>query len=521
MSNVKKICIVGSGPSGLVALNEYLHTSVNGESMINSFDSKNIQLPEKCAFDEIVVFEQTNSYGGVWNYSEKTDPDFPNVKDYSKPKSVRPSLESPTEEELKNSSKDQPFIRQISSIAAKDDNLWTRSAVYDDLFTNIPYRVMRFSAGFDIDYVNTEKENNIFYPFVKHEQVMDYIDKYVKRFDLKKYVRFNTSVEKVYKKGDKWVVVVVQFDRNNGIEKWYSETFDAMLLAVGRFNIPFIPAIENLTKFRNKHPGIISHTKSFRNFNNWDNEKVLLVGSSISAVDLLQYLIPKSKNIYLSSNDSKISKVIDKSPVNWMQEVLADDNVKFHRVPRIKRFTENGVEFEDGTIINDFDKILFATGYHLSYPFLNIPENEGKEYIKISSGRADQSNFAQTTVDNVYLYGFTVGEPTLGHIGIPQNPLFFLTSEANAIAQAGVWSGCKTLPSIQEQRKWCENRLKGKVSGFQMFNENTIKLFYDELYKYAPANRFDLQLLLRTNEIVEAKAILKDLFHKFSEGELN
>ncbi|KAG0690626.1 hypothetical protein C6P40_002125 [Pichia californica] len=519
-NNIKKIGIVGAGPSGLVALNEFLHTSIDGESTINTLDSSKIELPSKCAFDEIVVFEQSDNIGGVWNYSLKTDPKFPKVKDYSNPKSVRPNLKSPSEDELNSSSKEKPFIRKISSIESSNDNFWNKSAVYDDLFTNIPSRLMKFSSGLDIDYVGTEKENNVFYPFAKHEQVFDYLKKYSNKNNLNKYIRLNTTVEKVYKKGNKWIIVVVQFDRIKGIEKWYSEEFDAVLLAVGRFNVPFIPTIENMLEFNKNHPDVISHAKSFRNFNDWENKKIMLIGSSISATDLLQYLIPKNNEIYLSSNDSKITNVTDTAHFDWMDSVLSDKKIGIKRVPRIKKFTENGVEFEDGTKVDGFDKILFATGYHLTYPFLDIPENQGKGYIKISSGRSDQTNYAQTTVDNVYLYDFTLGEPTLGHIGIPHNPLFFLTAEVNSTALAGVWSGYKQLPSIEEQRKWCNERLQGKISGFQVFNENTIKSYYDKLYELAPKNRVNLQTILKANEIAESKEVLKELFYKFSKGEL-
>lgn len=231
-------------------------------------------------------------------------------------------------------------------------------------------------------------------------------------------------------------------------------------------------------------------------------------------------MIPKSKDVYVSSNEAKIGPVADEAHFDWMDSILADKSIGIHRDPRIKRFTSNGVKFEDGTKVDGFDKILFATGYHLTYSFLDIPENQGKEYIKISSGITDQDNYEQTTVDNVYLYDFTVGEPTLGHTGIPHNPLFFLTAKVNAIALAGVWSGYKKLPSVEEQRKWCSERLKGKTSGFQVFNENTIRTYYEKLYELAPAHRVDLQKILRENEIAESKKVLKELFYKFSEGEL-
>lgn len=518
---VKKIGIIGAGPGGLVALNEFLHTGIDGKSTITSLKSKENKLPDKSAFEELVVFEQSGNVGGVWNYTSQTDPDFPTTKDYSHPNSVRPSLEAPTEQELYKTSVKTPFQREIISKEAKEDLFWSKSAVYDDLFTNIPSRLMRFSSGFDIDYVGTEKDINVYHPFARHQQVLKYIEDFTDQNNLKKYIRFNTAVEKVYKKGDKWIVVAVQIDREKGIEKWYSESFDALVLAVGRFNVPFIPKIENLEEFEKSHPGVVSHTKSFRSTDEYVGKKVLLVGTSISATDLLQYLIPKSKEVWLSSNSTDLEKSLTNNEhFDWMDDILSDPNVDIHRCPRIKKFTQNGVQFTDGQEAEGFDKILFATGYHLSYPFLNIPENEGKSYIDISSGRDDQPNYAYTKVDNVYLYTFTVGEPTLCHIGIPQNPLFFLTAEVNAIAIAGVWSGFKHLPPISEQIEWCKERLRGKNRSFQLFDENSIKPYYSKLYELSPAGRLDLQQVLRDGEIAEAKKVLKDLFYAFARGEI-
>lgn len=54
--NVDKIAIIGSGPSGLVALNEFLHTAKDGSSLINSFRTSENKIPVDPAFREIVVF---------------------------------------------------------------------------------------------------------------------------------------------------------------------------------------------------------------------------------------------------------------------------------------------------------------------------------------------------------------------------------------------------------------------------------------------------------------------------------
>lgn len=129
-------------------------------------------------------------------------------------------------------------------------------------------------------------------------------------------------------------------------------------------------------------------------------------------------------------------------------------------------------------------------------------------------------NYAHTEVDSVYLYTFSVGEPTLSHIGIPQNPLFFLTAEVNAIALAGVWYGYKHLPPTAEQIEWCSRRLRGKNRSFQLFDETSIRPYYSKLYELAPADKVDLQQILRSDEIAKAKNVLKKLYYAFASGEL-
>ncbi len=36
----------------------------------------------------------------------------------------------------------------------------------------------------------------------------------------------------------------------------------------------------------------------------------------------------------------------------------------------VDRFTANGVEFDDGSVEDDIDVVIFATGYKFGYPFL-------------------------------------------------------------------------------------------------------------------------------------------------------
>jgi dimethylaniline monooxygenase (N-oxide forming) len=42
--------------------------------------------------------------------------------------------------------------------------------------------------------------------------------------------------------------------------------------------------------------------------------------------------------------------------------------------PNVQRITETAVEFDDGSVVNDVDVIIYATGYVFGFPFIDHPE---------------------------------------------------------------------------------------------------------------------------------------------------
>lgn len=516
---IKKIAIIGGGPSGLCTLNELLHTGKDGVSTMSRPLHGNPK-PAECAFDEIVVFEQSDHIGGVWHHSPETDVSIPlhAEENYSKPESMRPPLVSPSAEELEKSNQENPVLidEQLNK-----DLLYARSAIYDNLFTNIPNTVMKFSTSFE-EKIDIDENSNRLYPFAYHQNVKNYLNKYAKDNDLEKYIRFNSVVEKVFKTedDDMWNVVVCKME--NDCQKWYQEKFDAVAVAVGRFNVPFVPKIDGLTEFNKNNSGVIMHAKEFRTSVPLKDKKVLVIGLSISAIDILQYLIPICKETHVSGN-TKMMFDDDKDRIkkpDWVEEIIHDESLNMKLHSRISKFQDNKVYFDDGSVEEGFDQILFCTGYHNYFPFLNIPENQGRDFVKVTSGFKGVDNFAQTTIDNVYLYVFTIADPTLAHVGIAHNPLFFLGSEAEAVALAGVWSGTKKLPSKQEQREWMDKRFVDKVKAFQFFSEEQIVDFIKICYELGPYNRYNMIEGIQDNAVGSSKAILNDLFYKYVNKEI-
>lgn len=71
----------------------------------------------------------------------------------------------------------------------------------------------------------------------------------------------------------------------------------------------------------------------------------------------------------------------------------------------IKRITESGVQFDDGTSVDDIDAIVYATGYVFGFPFIKHPGYEVK---------SNKVNLYK------YMYAPDVQPRTLAVIGVVQ-----------------------------------------------------------------------------------------------------
>ena len=116
--------------------------------------------------------------------------------------------------------------------------------------------------------------------------------------------------------------------------------------------------------------------------------------------------------------------------------------------PTISRFTlDNGgtVEFSDGSWAagSDVDFVYFATGYRLSFHFLD-----------------PNPVTAQNRLSGFYQHTLNIADPSLAVVGQIRAALSFRAYEYQAVAVAWVLAGRGTLPSGAEQNKWEDERVK-------------------------------------------------------------
>ncbi|KAK6598469.1 thiol-specific monooxygenase [Botrytis cinerea] len=228
--NVKRIAIVGAGPSGLAAAKFLLAEQY---------------------FDKIDIIEQQAEVGGVWNYT-------PNISDSVPIPSTSPNV-----------SPERP-------IWPKDGNPPVFSnPMYDRLHTNIPKPLMCFSD-------RPFRSDSLLFP--TREDVQEYLIHY--SGEVRHLIRFSEQVQDIRLEPDnghdRWRIISRSTITNDEIK----ETYDAVVIANGHFSVPFIPDVPGIKEFNSAHPSIISHSKIFRSPDSFAGKKVIVVGNGASGLDI-------------------------------------------------------------------------------------------------------------------------------------------------------------------------------------------------------------------------------------------
>lgn len=107
-------------------------------------------------------------------------------------------------------------------------------------------------------------------PF-RHWTVMrEYVARLFARHGYDSLVSYGTSVERCEKRDGEWVLTLRREEAEDkeggsaGTDLWWEERFDAVVVASGHFNVPWIPQVEDLDEFERSRPGSVLHSKMFR-----------------------------------------------------------------------------------------------------------------------------------------------------------------------------------------------------------------------------------------------------------------
>ncbi|AOA61353.1 Flavin-containing monooxygenase [Komagataella phaffii CBS 7435] len=422
---IKTIAIVGGGPSAVGAAKALLK--------------------ENC-FYKIHIYERRCTTGGLWNYSNQAPLfEIPNVNSNLQ---ISPEkVDIIKEDGSGNQGPNHRFGAQY---------IWP-SPVYDLLDTNVPKDIMEYK-GFKWP------DDTPLFPL--REEVLCYLQAYSR--EVEPYIKFGHFVYDVSQlQNNQWKVSyrVVNESTGGGVTSDQrfesSEVYDAVILAVGNYDVPFLPDLPYLKTWNEKFPGSIIHAKSFRHPKQFVNESdILVVGNSASANDICYELATTLKcNIY----KSKRSENNLPSPPN--EGVIV--------VPEIARFIPESqeIEFIDQSRVGNVSMIIFATGYLKSFPFMKRINSSSKPLVKDNG----------TRVAGLYRQIISYEHPGLAVIGLPRFVLPTRLSETQGAWLARVFSGRINLPEKQTRAKWEENRLNVTGPG-KAFHD--LKFPCDVLYSH-------------------------------------
>jgi cation diffusion facilitator CzcD-associated flavoprotein CzcO len=100
-------------------------------------------------------------------------------------------------------------------------------------------------------------------PYRDREIVREWVEDVFVRNGHDKLLELNTTVERAEKKDGKWLLTL---RKEEPVKNWWwQERFDALVVASGHYNLPWIPKISGILEYDARFPGRLLHSKHFRN----------------------------------------------------------------------------------------------------------------------------------------------------------------------------------------------------------------------------------------------------------------
>jgi dimethylaniline monooxygenase (N-oxide forming) len=376
------------------------------------------------------------------------------------------------------------------------------------------------SAAYRSLHIDTSRKN-LQYPdfptpddwpdFPSHWQVMKYLEDYAETFGIRPHIRFRTSVMKVEPAGDRWAVT---------LDSGETLTYGAVIVANGHLWDTRLP------DFPGRFDGTQIHSHAYKTAAPFDDKRVLVVGIGNSAVDIAVDLCRRARSVHIStrrgawimpkyimgiptdrwgaffSRKLKLPTVISRMIVNKLMYLTVGDQRRYgmptpkhpmwreHATisqellpyighgwikvkPNVAKLDGSRVSFADGSS-EDFDAIIYATGYKTSFPFLD------PAIFQVRDNEAPPLYRRMLALERPGLYFAGLVQPIGATI-----PLV----EIQARWLAGVLSGEIALPSAEAMRAELREHWRGVKRRYVDSARYTLEVDYRD---YATQMRQDM-----------------------------
>ncbi|KAI3416346.1 Dimethylaniline monooxygenase N-oxide-forming [Globodera pallida] len=362
--------------------------------------------------------------------------------------------------------------------------------------------------------------------FMHNRKMLEYLQLYANSFGFSRFLRLQHTVIDVrrsatYETDGKWLV---KYREPDGFE--CEDVFDAVLLCTGHHTWPYSPpAWPGQKGFR----GRVCHAHSYKDARGFDDKTVVVVGVGNSGIDIavelsrvaaevrrLRFLLAifiiiilihrnLDRSVPFDMLNSRFAAILRRLPVpdsvmdyflHKLFETHRLDHEKFGLKPKhglfsahltvndelpnrlccgsirvrpnIRQFTQNGVIFEDGTLLEGVDQVILATGYTFEFPLLEagkllpVQENDISLFLNIFPPALHSHN-------------------TLGIIGLIQ-PLGSIMPIAEMQARLffSAFTGAIQMPSCTDMEAHAAGVKEAMHAQFVQSRRHTIQVDYIE-----------------------------------------
>ncbi|KAI1304325.1 hypothetical protein F5Y03DRAFT_358034 [Xylaria venustula] len=402
---IKNVAVIGAGISGVTSAAHLIKEGI-----------------------EVAVFERTGTIGGVWYYDERVDrdPPFPNLI---------PPAQDWNDLEAEGLSPAEALLLHGPP-----------GPCYAGLKNNVPTSLMKSCL---LPWAEGTEE------YIDQGSMVQYLQDIAALHHVTENVQFHTRVESVTKPaGDtQWTVktstLQVQGDSFSVSKK--SERFDAVVVASGHYHIPFVPDVPGLSDWKDRFPGRVFHSKSYRTPEPFRGKTVLLVGAGASAFDIAREVDALGGKIIQSRRKSKYDLTGPRLPaavqrVEMVAKFIANeaDGSQSGSSEASQGAIPGKIVLEDGSTLENIDYVVIATGYITSYPFLEDLEQPHVAWE--DAGDRTLITADGYTTHNLHKDIFYIPDPTLAFIGVSHLVSTFSLFDFQAKVMAKVFAGHVQLP---------------------------------------------------------------------------
>lgn len=266
--------------------------------------------------------------------------------------------------------------------------------------------------------------------YERHEDVLKYLNDYTDHFALRKYIKFNHEILNVKRQKERWIIRIRNLMSQDIIVKEY----DGLFVCVGRYFRPRIP--DHLKEDLERFEGSVIHSHDYRINEAYRQQNVVVLGAGPSGLDITIEISGVATKVFLLHLRKQEYPNL---PENVIQ-VLSS----------IKSLGSDSVTLENGEVLNDINSIIWATGYHYDFQFMD----ESCQISIVNDRR----------VEHLFMHMINIHEPTMALFSIQQRILPFPLFHQQVLFFIQVLLGQVKLPSKELMLQENKRELQEKIS---------------------------------------------------------